>query len=232
VLPLAVSGECREISPCREHGTSGTKHARRSGMTSSWLSLRTCRTLIMAALLCGFFPGAARADILIIPFIGVNFGGDSGAEFGDSADASRFNWGASFAWMGAGVFGFETDFGYSSDFFGTTDLGGSSVLTATGNLMLGIPFGGQKGFGIRPYGLVGVGVIHPEGDAFGTQFDNKVSWDVGGGVMLFFGSRFGLRGDVRYFRTFDSLEILDVELEDQPGDLDFTRGSLGFVFRF
>ena len=188
----------------------------------------------MAALLCGFFPSAARADGLIIPFIGVNFGGDSGAEFGDSADASRFNWGASFAWMGAGVFGLEADFGYSPDFFGKTDLGGSSVLTATGNLMLGIPFGGQKGFGIRPYGLVGVGVIHPEGDAFGTQFDNdnKVSLDFGGGVMLFFGSRFGIRGDVRYFRSFEALEIRGVELKDEPGDLDFTRGSLGFVFRF
>ena len=92
----------------------------------------------MAALLSGFFAGTARADGLIIPFIGVNFGGDSGAEFGDAADASRFNWGASFAWMGGGVFGFEGDFGYSPDFFGKTDLGGSSVFTATGNLLLGI----------------------------------------------------------------------------------------------
>ena len=127
------------------------------------LSARNCRTLIMAAVLSGFFAGTARADGLIIPFIGVNFGGDSGAEFGDAADASRFNWGASFAWMGAGVFGFEGDFGYSPDFFGKNDLGGSSVFTATGNLLLGIPFGGQKGFGIRPYGLAGIGLMHPDG---------------------------------------------------------------------
>lgn len=188
----------------------------------------------MAALLSVSFAGTARADGLIIPFIGVNFGGDSGAEFGDSVDASRFNWGASFAWMGAGVFGFEGDFGYSPDFFGKTDLGGSSVFTATGNLLLGIPFGGQKGFGIRPYGLVGIGLMHPEGEAFDTMFDgeNKVSWDFGGGVLLFFGSRAGIRGDIRYFRTFDSLEVLGVQLEEGPGDLDFTRGSLGFVFRF
>jgi hypothetical protein len=188
----------------------------------------------MAALLSGFFAGTARADGLIIPFIGVNFGGDSGADFGGAVDASRFDWGASFAWMGAGVIGFEGDFGYSPDFFGTTDLGGSSVFTATGNVLLGIPFGGQQGFGIRPYGLAGIGLMHPEGDAFGTEFagENKVSWDFGGGVLLFFGSRVGIRGDVRYFRTFDDLEILGIELEDGPGDLDFTRGSLGFVFRF
>ena len=188
----------------------------------------------MAALLCGLSASAARADGLFIPFIGVNFGGDSGTELGTAIDSSRFNWGASIGWMGAGVFGFEGDFGYSPDFFGKNDLGGSSVFTATGNLLLGIPFGGQKGFGIRPYGLAGIGLMHPEGEAFDTLFegDNKVSWDFGGGVLLFFGSRAGIRGDIRYFRTFEALEILGVELEDGPGDLDFTRGSLGFVFRF
>jgi len=188
----------------------------------------------MAALLCGFSASAARADGLLIPFIGVNFGGDSGTELGDALDASRFNWGASLAWMGAGIIGVEGDFGYSSDFFGKTDLGGSSVFTATGNLLVGVPFGGQQGFGVRPYGLVGIGVVHPQGDAFGSHFndDNKVSWDFGGGVMVFFGSHAGIRGDIRYFRTFEALEILDIELADEPGDLDFTRGSLGFVFRF
>ena len=215
--------------------SSGTPHALSSPMTTSRLSAR-CRTLIMAALLCGFSAGTARADGLLIPFFGVNFGGDAGSEFGDALDASRYNWGLSLAWMGAGVIGFEGDFGYSQDFFGKTDLGGSSVLTGFGNLLLGVPFGGQQGFGVRPYGLVGIGVIHPEGDAFSDQFElseNKVAWDFGGGVMLFFGSHFGIRGDVRYFRTFEALEILDIELEEEgPGDLDFTRGSFGFVFRF
>jgi hypothetical protein len=209
-------------------------HTRRD-MTIRSLSARTCRTLLMAALFCGFSAGTARADGFFIPFIGVNFGGDAGSEFGDAVDASRFNWGASIGWMGAGVIGFEGDFGFSPDFFGKTDLGDSSVLTAFGNVLLGIPFGGQQGFGIRPYALAGIGLIQPEGDAFADQFDfndNKIGWDFGGGVMLFFGSHFGLRGDVRYFRTFEALEFLDIEIDAGPGDLDFTRGSLGFVFRF
>jgi len=205
-------------------------------MTFNCLSARKCRTLIMAAVLSGFFAGTARADGLIIPFIGVNFGGDSGAEFGDSVDASRFNWGASFAWMGAGVFGFEGDFGYSPDFFGKTDLGGSKVVTAFGNVMLGVPFGGQKGFGIRPYGVAGIGVIYADGEAFETAGqdlnENKVGWDFGGGVMMFFTSHVGVRGDIRYFRTFEALDILGIELENGPGDLDFTRGSFGFVVRW
>ena len=203
-------------------------------MTFHSRSTRTCRTLLMAVLLCGLSASAARADGLFIPFIGVNFGGDAGTELGDALDASRFNWGASIGWMGAGVIGVEGDFGYSPDFFGKTDLGDSSVFTATGNLLVGVPFGGQQGFGIRPYGLVGIGIVHPKGDAFGSQFDdeNKIAWDFGGGVMLFFGSHAGIRGELRYFRTFEALEILGIDLADQPGDLDFTRGSIGFIFRF
>ena len=200
------------------------------------LTSRVSRLLFMAALLFGLSAGTARADGLFIPFIGVNFGGDAGGEFGDAVDASRFNWGASIGWMGAGVIGVEGDFGFSPDFFGKTDLGDSSVFTAFGNVLLGIPFGGQKGFGIRPYGLAGIGLVKPKGDAFtaqGIELDeNKIGWDFGGGVMLFFGTHAGLRGDIRYFRTFEALEILDIELENGPGDLDFTRGSVGFVFRF
>lgn len=205
-------------------------------MTIRCLSARTCRTLIMAALFCGFSAGAARADGLFIPFIGWNFGGDAGDEFGDAIDSSRLSWGASLGWMGAGVIGVEGDFAYSPDFFGKTDLGDSSVLTAFGNVLVGVPFGGQRGFGIRPYGLAGIGLVRAQGEAFdinGQDLDeNKVGWNFGGGVMLFFGTHAGVRGDIRYFRTFEALDVLGIELENGPGDLDFTRGSVGFVFRF
>jgi len=205
-------------------------------MTTSSLSARIRRTLIMAALLCGLSPAAARADGLFIPYIGWNFGGDAGGEFSDAVDSSRLNWGASLAWMGGGVIGFEGDFGYSPDFFGKTDLGGSKVFTAFGNVMLGVPFGGQKGFGIRPYGVVGIGLVYAEGEAFETAGrelnENKIGWDFGGGVMMFFTSHVGIRGDIRYFRTFQALDVLDIEIENGPGDLDFTRGSVGFVVRF
>src|SRR5262245_25975138 len=124
------------------------------------------RILLLCACLTALTPSSARADGLFIPFIGWNFGGDSGSEFGDAVDAKRLNWGASLGWMGAGVIGVEGDFGYSPDFFGKTDLGDSSVLTLFGNVLVGVPFGGQKGFGIRPYSLAGIGALYPEGDAF------------------------------------------------------------------
>jgi hypothetical protein len=105
------------------------------------------RTLGAGLLFVALTPAPAHADGMLIPFLGVNFAGDSGKELEDAIDASRFNWGVSFAYMGGGVLGLEGDIGYSPDFFGKTDLGGSSLLTVTGNILFGIPFGGQKGSG-------------------------------------------------------------------------------------
>lgn len=176
----------------------------------------------------------ARADVLLIPFFGVNFGGDAGKDFSQSFDSSQFSWGVSIAAMGAGVFGVEGDFGYSPDFYGKTDAGGSSVMTMMGNLVLGIPFGGQSGFGIRPYGVVGAGLMRSTAEfgGAGDEGDNKFAWDFGGGVMMFFGTSVGIRGDIRYFRTFEALDILGIDIANPPGKLDFTRGSFGVVFRF
>ena len=59
-------------------------------------------------------PARAQADVLLIPFFGVNFGGDAGKDLSDAFDSKQFNWGVSFAAMGAGVFGVEGDLGYLS----------------------------------------------------------------------------------------------------------------------
>lgn len=192
-------------------------------------------TAALVAAAIAFFPMPARADGFFIPFFGVNFGGDSGKQFSQAFDTSQFNFGASLGWMGGGVFGFESDFGYSPDFYGKTDTGGSRAITATGNLLLGVPFGGQKGFGVRPYALVGAGVLN-SGSDFGTSAidigDTSLTWSAGGGVMVFFSTRVGVRGDVRYFRTFNDLEIAGIPVAQSTGKVDFTRGSLGLILRF
>jgi opacity protein-like surface antigen len=204
-------------------------------MTSNSPCARTCRTLLLAVLLCGLSAGAARADGLFIPFIGANFGGDSGTELGTAIDASRFNWGASIGWMGAGVIGVEGDFGYSPDFFGKTDLGGSSVLTATGNLLIGVPIGGQTGIGFRPYVLAGLGVIRSEVGVLGDvrRLDNnEAAWDFGGGAMFFLGTHVGVRTDLRYFRTFRRVDFDVIDIIEGSRRLDFARASVGFIVRF
>jgi len=194
--------------------------------------MRFARTVALALFCTLLVPAAAHADGFIVPYYGANFSGDSGSELLDALEAKRNNWGVSFGFMGAGVFGFEGDWSYSPDFFGKTDLGGSTVTSLMGNFMIGVPFGGQKGFGVRPYGLVGLGVLQANGDAFSNVLDfgeNKLSWDVGGGVMLFFTSHVGIRGDLRYMRTLESVDFLS---GGEESDLDFARASIGFLVRF
>ena len=189
------------------------------------------RSLVLTLLLGIGTPAAARADGMIIPFYGVNFGGSSGQELGNAIDAKRYDWGVSLAYMGAGVLGIEADIARSPDFYGRTDLGGSSVLTMTGNLLVGIPIGGQKGVGFRPYGLAGLGVIRSKVDAFSdvlSRDNSKAAWDFGGGAMFFFGSHVGVRGEVRYFQTFGDVDFDVIH----TGRLDFARASAGLILRF
>src|SRR6476620_12057162 len=195
-------------------------------------SVLSRRTLALSLLLGVAAPVSAMADGLLIPFAGVNFAGNSGKELSRAVDAKRFDWGASFAFMGGGVLGLEADIANSPDFFGKTDLGGSSVLTATGNLLFGIPIGGQHGVGFRPYALAGLGVSRSQEDTFGDALrrdENNLAWDFGGGVMFFFATHVGLRAELRYFRTFGDLHFDLTDLFDRPRSLDFARASTGLI---
>ena len=191
------------------------------------------RTLAFFLLAGAVTASPARADGFLVPFFGVNFGDNSRSAISDAVDADRFNWGASLGYMGGGVLGLEMDIGYSPDFHGRTDLGGSSVFTAMGNVLIGIPIGGQSGVGIRPYVLGGLGMIRSEFNALGDllSFDNsKPGWNFGGGAMFFFGTHVGLRADVRYFRTFSAIDLVDTV--ERQGRLDFSRASTGLILRF
>jgi opacity protein-like surface antigen len=203
-----------------------------------FIALALALTVTIAA------PATASADWLFTPFIGVNWGGaatisDFDADFEDEFER-RMNFGASLAWMGEGIAGFEIDFGYAPNFFEQTtgdsdfEFGDSNVTTLMGNVVLGAPIGGQSGIGIRPYAVGGIGIIKSRIDDADQFFDvDKSSWgfNVGAGVTAFLSDNFGLRGDVRYFRSLQD--------EEQDGDLDigladfrFWRGTIGASFRF
>ena len=51
-------------------------------------------------------------------------------------------------------------------------------------------------------------------------------------MLIFFGSHVGIRGDVRYFRTFGEVDFGPIELVGGADAVDYTRGSIGLVFRF
>lgn len=185
-------------------------------------------------------PSKASADWLLTPFLGSTFGGNADVNSGSGGTFSndfeqKINYGASLAWMGGGVLGFEADFGYSPNFFGVSNsnpgfdlIGDGNVTTAMGNIVVGAPLGG-----FRPYASGGVGLISSRVDNPG-QFVSKASsndlgMDVGGGVM-FLGGNVGVRGDLRYFRSLNNSDSNAVDLS--LGDFRFWRGSVGVTFKF
>jgi len=183
-------------------------------------------------------PRPAAADWLFTPFIGSTFGGS--ADVGISVPTSKndferkLNWGASLS--GGGVVGFEFDFSYSPNFFGVSDtssgvsfLGDGNVTTLTGNLRLAVPSGP-----IRPYAVGGVGLIRSKVDDpagfFSSPSASDFGMDVGAGLDAFFSKTVGIRGDFRYFRSFQNDDSSAVDLT--LGNFRFWRGVVGITFKF
>jgi opacity protein-like surface antigen len=181
-----------------------------------------------AALLLFGMSSAASAQGFISPFIGYDFGGDSGCPEISDCEDKAVNFGVAFGSVG-NVFGAELEFAYIDSFFGETPGISSSVLTLMGNVMLAPKFGP-----VQPYGVFGLGLIktHAEITAPGLleSDNNDFGWDVGGGIIGYFSPHFGIRGDLRYFHAFRDLEILGLALSDAK--LDFGRVSGGVVFKF
>ena len=185
-------------------------------------------TSALAALFLVSATSPASAQAYISPFIGYNFGGDSGCPEISNCEDKQRNLGVSFGSIGS-VLGSELEFSYIDNFFGETPGVSTSVLTLMGNFMLAPKFGV-----VQPYGVIGLGLIktHAEVTVGGLldSDNNHFGWDIGGGVIGYFGDHFGVRGDLRYFHAFQDLEILGLPIADEK--LDFGRLSGGVVFKF
>jgi hypothetical protein len=86
---------------------------------------------------------------------------------------------------------------------------------------------------VRPYGVIGLGLIKTNVDLTPSGLlnmdNNSLGWDLGGGLMVGAG-RIGVRGDVRYFHAFKDLEFAGFTLNNTK--LDFGRASVGLVLGF
>ena len=191
------------------------------------LFLPTIRTLLLITIVI-LVPARAQAQGFISPFIGVDFGGDSGCRTAADCDDRNSNIGVAGGTLGA-LFGFEAELGYARDFFGETPGTRSNVLTFMTNLMIGPRIGP-----VRPYVVGGVGLIKTRVEltapALLDTSNNSFGWDMGGGVMVLFGEHIGVRGDLRWFATFADRAILGFPLSNEK--LNFQRASAALVLAF
>jgi len=189
----------------------------------------------MAALVAALFlfAGArpAHAQGFISPFIGYNFGGDAGCPSITNCEDKRADYGVSVGALGS-IVGFEAELGYTKNFFGETSNETSNVMTLMGNFMLAPKVGP-----VQPYVLAGLGLIRTSVESVGTSSDqNQFGWDLGGGLMVFFGEHVGVRGDVRYLHAFEVLDFVNLPNLAALGlggkKLDYGRAAAAVVFKF
>jgi opacity protein-like surface antigen len=186
--------------------------------------VKATRFLILCAAILLASAASARAEGFITPFVGYNFGGDSGnCATLTNCSTKRTNYGVSIGAMGP-LFGIEEDLSFAQHFFGDSPNTDNSVFSAMTNLLVGIGVGP-----VQPYALAGVGLIRPHVSSPGFSADNNAfGWDLGGGVTVSVAPHVGIRGDIRHFHT-----VQDVNLSFFTGQrLDFFRASLGVALKF
>ena len=199
------------------------------------------RTAIFALLLSLGPVAESSAQRFISPFVGFDFGGHlrcwSFAVTGGprcsqmlEREDKNLNIGASFGGLG-NLLGTELEIAYASKSLEEVGRTSSSFLTIMGNVML-VPRIGPA----RPYALGGIGLLQESVEftaaAVSEDTGSHFGWNVGGGLIGSWGEHIGLRGDIRYFRTFRDAHYMS-GLGNVPGTKsDFTRVSGGIVFKF
>jgi len=166
----------------------------------------------------------ASAETVLTPFAGVAFGG--------ATDKSNGTYGGALAFLGRST-GFEIEFGTTPHFFGDGESSGfftkNDVVTVMGSLLLVTP-----GDEVKVYGTIGAGLMKTRLVDAADLFDvdsTDFGFGAGGGVIVFVGRTVGLRGDVRYLRSFSDLDgdggpSLDL------GPVEYWRAVGGISLRF
>lgn len=193
------------------------------------------RRVPVAVLVLVLTPAAARADWLFTPLLGPTFGADT---FGRAPAA----YGAAVTWRDADALGFELEMALSPNFFKSASndrlvfTGTGRVLTAMANGIVGI--NGDATSRVQPYLTAGVGLMQmhvvSEQGLFATT-THEPGFNLGAGAMIFPANTVGLRGDLRYIRSFQNQVpswTRGTTLDVAPGNFDFWRATLGVTFRF
>jgi opacity protein-like surface antigen len=173
----------------------------------------TALVLSLAAL-----PAAARADIVLSPFGGVHFGGDT--------PGKPATFGGSVTFVGRSL-GLEIEAARTGDFFGD---GATDVSLLTASLVGGADL---PGTGIKPYFLAGTGLLRTNVGFASITDDlsyNNFAILLGGGLNVYVTDHVGLRGDLRYTRRLERPS--DLGVIPIASNFDFWRATVGVNIRF
>jgi hypothetical protein len=183
-------------------------------------------------------PASARAqtDLLIVPFIGIKFGGHTSIAIGEpTVGQKKLTFGASTLILTDQLLGIEADIEQTPQFFGPglrRTVSSSVLTTLTGNVIIAVPKAVTQE-SLRPYVVAGLGLMHARLSTQAGVLDTKsnlLGLDVGGGVIGFVSPRAGARFELRHFKNLTDDAAGAVTIGGTK--LSFWRVTAGLVLRY
>ncbi len=164
----------------------------------------------------------AQAQGFISPSFGYNFGGDAGCLEAFDCEDKNWNFALSGGALGS-IVGFEVEWLHASKFFGETVDQSTTVTTFMGNFMLA-----PRISIVQLYGLAGIGLMRTDfEDVFGEdEAENQIGWDIGGGLMVFVHPNVAIKGDIRYYHSFEALDLLGIDFGTKTRTASTSGGLL------
>lgn len=195
------------------------------------------RVLITVGILLAL-PGVARADFFIVPFAGVKFGGSTSiVDLELAAGKKKLVLGIAARTISDGIIGYEAEFGNIAGYFGNEEVSsitplvkpGSYVNDLTGSLVLSLP-PRFTGGGLRPYAVIGGGLIHAESEDYLELFQVRRTVPAitfGVGAIGMFTNNVGVRFDVRHLRSLAN----DAPTGSVSRQIAYSRLTIGLLVR-
>jgi hypothetical protein len=199
---------------------------------------RLPRVWLLASVLLLAAPRTARADFFIIPFAGMKFGGSTSiVDLELAAGKKKLVLGIAALKLDKRVIGFEAEFGNIAGYFGNEELAaerplvkpGSYVNDLTGSLVFSLP-PGVTGGGLRPYAVVGGGLIHAETLDYLEVLQVRRTMpaiNLGFGAVGLITTNVGVRFDVRHIRSLTT----DPPTGSVGRSISYSRFTIGLMLR-
>jgi len=183
-------------------------------------------------------PASAYADFFVVPFVGVKFGGSTSiVDLESAAGKKKFVLGIAARKIDNGILGYEAEFANIAGFFGNGETSetqplvkaGSYVNDLTGSIVLSLP-PGFTGGGLRPYAVIGGGLIHAQSQDFFdviTVRRTVAAINLGFGAVGMLTNNVGVRFDVRHLRSVTS----DPPTGGVGHSISYSRFTIGLMLR-
>jgi hypothetical protein len=183
-------------------------------------------------------PATARADFFVVPFAGMKFGGSTSIlDFELAAGKKKFVIGAAAIKIDDRMIGYEVEFGNIAGYFENEEEAlerpltkpGSYVNDITGSIVLSLPPGATRG-GLRPYAVVGGGLIHAQAEDLFEIFQVRrtvPAINLGVGAIGLITNNVGVRFDVRHLRSLAK----DAAFGIVGRRISYSRFTVGLLLR-